>query len=77
MPDKDDKSMMKSGDPGLMSRAAGQKVPAEWARELKVKPHYLAGAAKFAGWKDDQKVSKSEFERKLDEWLKRPVGARR
>jgi len=77
MPDKDDKTSVKSGDSGFSAKPAGHKTPSEWARELKVKSHYLAGAAKFAGWTADQKISKAEFERKLDEWLKRPVGARR
>lgn len=77
MPDKDDKPSVKSGDPGLTSKPASQKTPAEWARDLRVKPHYLTGAAKYAGWAADQKISKAEFERKLHEWLKRPVGARR
>ncbi|UCE67656.1 MAG: hypothetical protein JSU85_06510 [Candidatus Zixiibacteriota bacterium] len=77
MPDKDDKTPVKAGDSGFSAKPAGQKTPAEWARELKIKPHYLAGAAKYAGWAADQKISKSDFERKLNEWLKRPVGARR
>lgn len=77
MPDKDDKTSAKPGDTGTSTKTAGLKTPAEWARDLQVKPHYVAGAAKFAGWAADQKISRSEFERKLNEWLKRPVGARR
>jgi hypothetical protein len=77
MPDKDDKTPAKPGDAGSSARTASQKTPAEWARDLQIKPHYMAGAAKFAGWAADQKISKSEFERKLHEWLNRPVGARR
>jgi hypothetical protein len=54
-----------------------QKTPGEWAKSLKTKPHYLSGAMAFAGWKGDQKISQSEYERKLSEWLNRPIGGRR
>lgn len=53
------------------------KTPKEWAVKLKVKLYYLAGASVYAHWKDDRKISQAEFERKLNEWLKRPVGGRR
>jgi hypothetical protein len=76
--------MSENGKDKLKAPAAGPqpkpsvlKTPSEWAKELVVKPHYVAGAARYAGWSDDAKISKSEFERKLAEWLKRPVGARR
>ena len=73
---KDD-SNKSTANMGGSPKTGGMKTSAEWARELKVKPHYLAGAAKPAGWADGQKISKSEFERKLNDWLKRPVGARK
>ena len=53
------------------------KTPKEWAIELKVKLYYLAGVKVYAGWAEDQKITQAEFERKLNEWLKRPIGGKR
>lgn len=63
------------------SKVAGSKTvmktPKEWAVMLKVKLYYLAGVKVYAGWAEDQRITQAEFERKLNEWLKRPVGGRR
>lgn len=52
------------------------KTAKEWGSLLGKKPHHVAGATVFAGWKDDQRISQSEFEKKLSTWLNRPVGRR-
>jgi len=48
----------------------------EWVSELGIKAHHAAGAAVYAAWKDDQTISRAEFEAKLNEWKNRPVGRR-
>lgn len=67
----------KSASPKPASLKPVVKTPKEWAIELKVKLYYLAGARAYAGWAEDQKITQAEFERKLNEWLKRPIGGRR
>jgi hypothetical protein len=52
------------------------KTAEEWGKQLGKRPHYVAGAAAYAGWKKDQLISQSEFEKKLAAWLNRPIGAK-
>lgn len=63
--------------PGSSSNTLEHKTPGEWGKYLKTKPHYLSGAMAYAGWKDDQKISRAEYEHKLNKWLNRPIGGRR
>jgi hypothetical protein len=52
------------------------KTAEEWGRELRVRPHIVAGVKVFAGWRDKQ-ISKAEFERKCKEWLNRTTKTRK
>jgi len=53
------------------------KTPNEWGKILKTKSHYLSGAMAHAKWGEEQKITQSEYERKLREWLNKPIGGRK